>query len=1427
MVEAAGANGITAAQVRQPSGSGGVAASTGYLASTSTSSHAKSATTIPVPANPRSTLYVTQLPSSVTETDLRATFSPYGNLTRVSLRSHGQTYAHIVFSSPQEALSALEALKGRQPTLLSPVSPAEAGPSKGMKIVFAETTEERDARRISGGASALTGLFRVPETPEPSQSQLKLDPSPQKVQPAAPASTSAPGQAQQPHPAVTGGNGTEPVGEKQKRNSKNDFDVRETASRIEGPTLRCGQHELAPTNYAFRTSDATGQEFFLCSYNLPPDAAAAAANNPDQFIQHFGPQLSATGGMSLHKWRLQHQVDSHGTTTMLKLFVVVPPDTIKERSRERTNAKNRQRRNAERIEAGRSRRTAELGEVGDEDEDEAGDDGADHAGDALEDGAGDVAMEVKPRLVTDAATGPVQPLTAIPFIQSTKPSAIPAHPSPAETVEDDGTISLCIRLPPSTFTAPDAARQKRSFLVAQVKRIGAEGKIVLGSRIEGDLVVISYMQDEESQGRTAAEEAQGEAAVAVPAQVEPIAQSEEPVRMDEDVKPIIELSPEPRPNRVERPQEEAQQMDVDSEVDQLATPTPEPDLARFPLPIMLSSRADTRETYEIVTNFIQEYFRRFDSARRSLELMYTPNALFSLRVDSKTPARLPFPPVPFAKNWLLGAGKVSSTPTAITNAIRLLPTGSHDLVRTVFTARSIPELQVKSRAPPPIVLHLVGDFEEFPEKTIRLFSRTFVIVPKGRTVGVNGAETPEFWVHSDQLTVSHKVPGEPFSLPVLQTPFSPSRHPFIAPATSTSTSSKTATSAIRPQPVPPPASAQSAALPAPQARPFSQFQPHPGLARLHAPKTPTQSASPVPGPSQVAAPVTAPPVAHIAPQTVAFPTPSTFHTSAALHQPAQQPRPERRAPSPAHGSPPDEQPRDVMVLSDSATSVSPEVERRVLSKPSKTSLGKRPAVEYRSDADSGSNQERRKKKADNVRATATASAIQRATESAAAAGQAPTPEVLRRIIQQEVAAQLAAVGGSPSTRLTDDDGESSSVANATRQPAKQKERRVDKEAKTKAKQAQKEKRKKVEAEEPQLGTGLAADDGRILLRTQSHSQLHSFDGRSNKLRHMIDTGSSFLAVSHIGDIVQFSCPPNTLTSTVEKLWTSKDDTFRVDDFAWSDSKETLIVGYLGAKGGKGTVKPPSQVVLFKREEDSRLGTRLVKTQVATKPHTLGGVTALTTLPGTGRLRFVTGGEDKKRVQEVTAVNIRSEHSSMITSLAPLAAEENRIASSGKDKRVFVYDIENQHSTWQALLDNPVMTVDPVLQDPHILLARMGSPSNQFAVYDVRRPAGSKAVLTFGYDLSPHRTTSGALAPTNIGRYLRGSQCDTIFAFPDHEMGVKLWDLRNVRTAQSSSNLKRQDLQTVGRSKVVSAVFKSRSELCTMELSHVSRHSIRG
>lgn len=90
---------------------------------------------------------------------------------------------------------------------------------------------------------------------------------------------------------------------------------------------------------------------------------------------------------------------------------------------------------------------------------------------------------------------------------------------------------------------------------------------------------------------------------------------------------------------------------------------------------------------------------------------------------------------------------------------------------------------------------------------------------------------------------------------------------------------------------------------------------------------------------------------------------------------------------------------------------------------------------------------------------------------------------------------------------------------------------------------------------------------------------------------------------------------------------------------------------------------------------------------------------------------------------------------------------------------------------------------------------MASSRDQFAVYDVRRPATSPAILTFGYDLarrfsglpvSPcplsacdadtpptaHRSSKGALVSTNMGRYIRGDQRDTIFAFPDHAQGVK-------------------------------------------------------
>ena len=66
-------------------------------------------------------------------------------------------------------------------------------------------------------------------------------------------------------------------------------------------------------------------------------------------------------------------------------------------------------------------------------------------------------------------------------------------------------------------------------------------------------------------------------------------------------------------------------------------------------------------------------------------------------------------------------------------------------------------------------------------------------------------------------------------------------------------------------------------------------------------------------------------------------------------------------------------------------------------------------------------------------------------------------------------------------------------------------------------------------------------------------------------------------------------------------------------------------------------------------------------------------------------------------------------------------------------QVFAYDLDRMASTWQALLHSPVMTVSQVPSDPHLILARVAAPSNQFTVFDIR--SSKKGVILFGYDLA--------------------------------------------------------------------------------------------
>lgn len=474
------------------------------------------------------------------------------------------------------------------------------------------------------------------------------------------------------------------------------------------------------------------------------------------------------------------------------------------------------------------------------------------------------------------------------------------------------------------------------------------------------------------------------------------------------------------------------------------------------------------------------YFRRFDESRSSLESFYTPNALFSIKINDHLPARLLSPPVNFSPQWLATRNKVASTPVAITNMIRTLPAVSHNVDRLTFTARTVPELHVKSKTRAPIVLHVVGQFEEFLEKTVRSFSRTFIIVP--RPSKTMGGASDGYLVHSDQLAVAYYVRGEPSPLLVQQPPFSPPKRPAVIPPALAA---------------PPTVRAASLAGPS-AARPFSQFQPHPALARMQ---------EPVAGPSQ---PTTSAESSPAAPSTSRRTEAGTDSDRIASSSPPAAPAPARQqspvAAAVAAGN------ND----SDSAhTSVSPEVERLPLpstsSRPgprqSAASLGKR-----RADEEAVQPQRRKKRSAGEPVAApeTTSQSITTAAEAASGAGtQSYTAEELRRLVQQEVAAQLALAGGSgrgPSPRSDDDDEPivfASDVASSSKDTTKRdksgtngKAARVAAAA-AEAAAAETQKRKQQEKAKaaavkagPPLGTGLGTSDARILLTGGSQSLLH-------------------------------------------------------------------------------------------------------------------------------------------------------------------------------------------------------------------------------------------------------------------------------------------------------------------------------------------------
>ncbi|BGP16608.1 hypothetical protein JCM10213v2_004610 [Rhodosporidiobolus nylandii] len=1331
------------------------------------------------------------------------------------------------------------------------------------------------------------GLFRERETPAPaSQSQsglVKAEPNASPVKPApAPVAASAFGTPTTSAPFVEGAKALP----RDPGFQANDADV------LHAPTLKYRGHELPPAGLAKRTGTTPSLKSFAphtfnAVYPLPSTLSDPSERPPLNSV--LTTQLEHDYSITV----VQSLVRPGPDGRELAMTLSVPAEVVRRRGRRKDGTRDsrvarklaKAARKAENKakKAAAKRAAVEGGEADDNDgeqsEDtlmsrEAGEE--DEELDELdEDDAEDVQRMLRPPSAgpsSSAATSNALAASAS-ASSSTAPHPPPAaaaapQPDPALTADgessmfddDDGTQCEGVLLP-SECTGEDAAAKGRRtrFLIQQVKRLAGEGKVVLSNSIEGDYLMLNYILDE-SAGPPPASTApitpatSGFSSSASPAPL-PAAQPAAPAA----------LPPPPRPAALTRtttttstqqalaglhvasaPSAAAPVQDVEMEdvkpvisrpalrqpqarmeIDEQQTPSPALEVARFPLQIASSSRADTRETSQVAQAFINEYFRRFDTSRASLEPMYNSGALFSLRLCTAAPPRARGV-LPFQRRWHDVASKrFCATPFAITNAIRMLPEGSTDLDKVVFTARSVPELlpgAARKQVGAPVLIHALGEFEEFPEKVVRRFSRTFILVRKSaRTTGAAG---PEYWIESDQLSIFHRVEGEPRALPLADQPFTPSKHRAAPTPAAVAAAPPTvvASTSLTPHAFPP-----SSAVAQFQGFAGSGFQPNGGIPpRQPARPPPPQQPQPVASTSRTA------PLHQAQRRTEAQQPAPPRPRPAASANPVAPPSAPRPQSTPARAPAPDS---DIIILSDSdsvasnTASRSPELYRRPAPLPSSKSLGKRRAVD---EPDAGSSSSSAGGGAGRATQRPRTEASLTSTQAERDEAERLSREDIQRLVQLEVQ-RLVASGAAPApAAVSSPDGDG---RKKTKQKEKEREKApkpVEKEKAPKGKTKEKPKEK----EPPALGTGLGQGDGRIVIPHAPTSHLHGFDGKANKLRHMVQTSpTTFLATSFLGEIVEFSHAPGLNTSRTTKVQNpSGDDRFRVEESAWSDAKQTLVVGFLGSKVNKVMLPPPNQIVLYKQERSPEGAVALHETAVDHKPHADGGVTSVTVLPGSGRMRFVTAGEDKKYVtlflwersratQEFTTQPIPTQHSSTITSLA-VVKEQNRLISGGMDKRLFAYDLEGNGVIWQALLPNKVMTVSSLAMDPNLVLARMASTSAQFAVHDLRLSSHNSSVMHFGYDLPPHRNTAGALVATTMTRYLRGDICDTILAFPDSDHGVKLWDLRSVRSS-AAGPLKQQHLSHIGTSKVVQASFASRSELCTMELSHFTRLPVKG
>ncbi|GAA5925497.1 uncharacterized protein JCM15063_005040 [Sporobolomyces koalae] len=1309
-------------------------------------------TPVPVPINPDAKIYVSQLPQTVTEQELRTVFKPYGDIESIRLRpQNGFAFAHIAYAHRQSASDAIANLNTKP-------FPSETGvgSSRPLRVEYAIPPQQSrlhpshpvttEAPVLESEPARQQRLFRERDTPELSQGQRIKSEFDSPVQtPRRPRSTSP----RWTPPATTPLRPQFPTFLTPPELSCNDMLF---------PPLRLGT--LASTSTSTPRVNQNELPRYVLSYRFSRRIVtdwARLSPRDDDIASWLASAMSTSSagsnsGMALLRDSIQIKSARQPSEDILTFMVEVPPDTLKRSGRDDNLSQEEAVVYTRQMEKLTQQLQAQLEE-------------------------GKRRERQSPQLDD----------SRIPEITGEM----------RHGAQPDGTFIEKIPLPEALLgTGPDQLRQQTLLRVEEVKKRSLEGKVVLGSSIEGNYISINYFIDEPDPP-----------AARPPNESTPTNPNEDvPMADEDDVKPVIARNLESSSETAEEPSF-------------LSPPT------RFPLAAIKNSRADSVETYQAVSAFMNEYFRRFDSARSTLEEFYTQNAFFSLKIDTTAPRRLTSPITLFSRTWFQSANKFASTPIAVVNAIRRLPAGSHNLDTVLFDASAIPEFHLRKRGKTPILLHIVGDFEEFPEKVVRRFERTMVLVPRANgSESEAGSGSGEFIVHSDQMLVGHHAGTRATDLEVTDPPFSP--RPVLAPSVKApptiSRAEDRPDSALNEPPFSPPPSHRRHVDPerAPvsnnkRPRSLSQTSTAPGHARQPSSNTSRHRA------------------ASSSYRQSESETLVLSDTDSAASNPAM---PHEGSNMSERGNQEDE----------GEVSLSPEAIRPTKRLYRSTehengSSNTRQSKESSHDSSSSESTMMEELRPNGARprpSTTTSSTVvgsqtvrvsPPSAHSTAARDLQVLPEQLQKYIAEQVAMavqeKLRDAGTAPI--VPGKDGASSQKNGKSRVGTDD--------------QASKEKKKKVKDRKDKfvngLGTGLSSKDSRIVISGVSTSILHGFDGRSNKLRGMVQTAAdpaSFLSVSFLGDIAEWSLPPpdSGRVSTITKLYASNQDRNRVDDFSYNQAKDTLLVGYLGAKDGKELASPPNQVVLYKRNV-SATETKLVETRLTDAPHVNGGVTAIMALPNkvsTGRLRFVTGGEDKKlylwtRQRSTQAVKLdkfRTEHTSMITGLAYLEARDE-LVSGGKDRRVVTYDLETRLSTWQATLASAVMSVAAVTCDPNLILSRLATPSEQFLLHDRRVDPTSPPVFTFGYDLAPHRSLNGTLQPTNMGRYLRGDQKDTVVVFPDYDQGVKMWDLRHLK----NEIVKKQDLAGLGRSKVVQASFRNRSELCLMELSHFSRLSIKG